>query len=129
MAHHLPKSIERQQCRLGSPLIVRRTVGDLDFVTSERTVTAALQVQTKGVLRRRVQRNVQGDAISTEEFFYLVPSPPFDGQFVPQDADLIVDGAVESRVTSVRTRQRNGRPVAYELHVSGPPLTSAVGAA
>jgi len=119
MAHHLRKAIEKQIHRNGGPVSVRQKAGALNVVTSTRDVSSELQVETIGVLRRRTQRSAQGDPLSTEDVFYLVPSGPFEGKFVPRDGDLVSDGSNETRVLSVRTRHAGCTPIAYELAVSG----------
>lgn len=116
---HRARAIERQIRRVGTPVTVRRSVGSFDAVTSTRTETAVLEVETKAQLRRRTNKGTEGGALLTDEVYYLVPAPPFRGQFTPQDADVVVAGTIEARVTSVRTRQHAGCAVAYELHVSG----------
>lgn len=119
MSHHLASAVERQFRRVGSNLTVRRTVGPLDPVTSTRPSTATLEVETVGYLRKRTQKSLKGDPLSTEEVYYLVPVAPFADAFVPRDSDLVNDGQTESRVLSVRTRERGGRAFAFELYVSG----------
>jgi predicted nucleic acid-binding protein len=119
MAHHLGKAVRRQVHRVGAFVTVRRTVGTLDPVTSTRPSTTLLEVETVGVLRRRTQRSMKGDPLSTEDVFYLVSAEPFKGAFVPRDADLVRDAQGESRILSVRTRERSGGAIAYELYVSG----------
>jgi len=118
MNSHLPSSIDRLLRRHGSAITVRRSTGALDPVTSIRAA-GTTDVQTKAVLRKRVQRSQKGDPISSEEVFYLVSPTAFAGIFEPRDADLVIDGTAKSRVMSVRTRQRAGVVLAYELHVGG----------
>lgn len=113
------KAFERLLRRDGEPVTVRRTVGSFDVVTSVRTETAGLQVETVGVLRRPTQKSTEGGALLTDTMYYLVPTPPFRGAFEPQDADVVIAGTVEARVQSVRKRVMRGEAVAYELHVSG----------
>lgn len=116
---HRAKAVERQIGRAGAPVTVRRKAGALDPVTSTRSSSAELQVETVGVFRRRTQRSAKGDPLSTEESFFMVPVGPFREMFTPQDGDLVMDGHAESRVLSVRTRIIAGEAVAYELYVSG----------
>ena len=116
---HRAKAVERQILRTGAPVTVRRKAGLLDPVTSTRSSSVDLQVQTVGVFRRRTQRSAKGDPLSTEETFFVVPVAPFREMFTPQDGDLVMDGHAESRILSVRTRVFAGEPVAYELFVSG----------
>lgn len=110
---------ERQIRRVGAPVTVRRVSGGLDPVSSTRTSPITLDVNTVGVFRRPVQRSMQGDPLSTQETFYLVPASAFEGVFTPKDADLVIAGEVESRILAVRTRTIRGRVSLYELHVAG----------
>lgn len=112
--------------RRGTPVTVRRTVGTHDPVTSTRTVSQVLQVETRGILRRPTQRSMKGDPLSTQETYYLVQASSFHGMFVPKDSDLVIDKKRESRILAVRTREERGCAIAYELYVGGVEL--AVGA-
>lgn len=91
----------------------------MDIVTSRRTSSVELQVDTTGVRRRELQRSKLGDPLATADAYYLVPVEPFRNVFEPRDGDLVLDGAIEARVLSVRQRDNGGKPVAYELAVSG----------
>lgn len=119
MGRHVARAVEKMIRRIGSrPVAVRTSRGDLDPVTSTRTAVE-LQVETIAALLRDTQRSAKGDPLSTEEVYYLVPAPPFRGQFVPADADLVIEGLTESRILSVRTHQVGGCVAAYKLYVSG----------
>lgn len=123
---YLRLSILGQAERLGTPLsVLQKQGGTFDPVTSTRSEWTTVTVVTRGTVRRAKIEEVNGDAVSLEDVFIIVPSKPFENKLTPQTGDFVQLNGESLSVMRARPHWKRNEVVAYEIQARGQVTSSA----